>query len=46
MKINTPIRIAVFLSVVIFAFAIIMFYLFDDRLNVFFSLILFLATVN
>ncbi len=45
MKINTPIRIAVFLSIVIFAFAIIMFYLVDDRLNGFFSLILFFLFV-
>ena len=45
MKISTPIRIAVFLSIVIFAFAIIMFYLVDDRLNGFFSLILFFLFV-
>ena len=45
MKINTPIRIAIFLSVVIFAFAIIIFYLIDDRLNVFYGLILFFLFV-
>ena len=45
MKINTPIRIAIFLSVVIFAFAIIIFYLIDDWLNVFYGLILFFLFV-
>ncbi len=45
MKINTPIRIAVFLSVVIFLFAIVLFYLLDDRTNVFFSLIIFFLFV-
>ena len=41
MKINTPIRIAIFLSVVIFAFAAIIFFLADDSLNRFYSLVLF-----
>jgi len=41
MKINNPIRIAVFLSVVIFAFAIIIFYLAEESLNVIYSLIVF-----
>ena len=45
MKINTPIRIAVFLSVVIFAFAIIIFYAVDHRLNVFYSFIVFFVFV-
>tara|TARA_B100001758_G_scaffold125094_1_gene107673 strand:- start:712 stop:1716 length:1005 start_codon:yes stop_codon:yes gene_type:complete len=45
MKISTPIRIAVFLSIVIFAFAIIIFYLVDDKLSIFFSLILFFLFV-
>mgnify|MGYP001176378031 FL=1 len=45
MKISTPIRIAVFLSVVIFAFAIIIFYLVDDKLSIFYSLILFFLFV-
>ena len=45
MKINTPIRIAIFLSVVIFVFAFIIFYLIGDRLNVFFGLILFFLFV-
>jgi len=46
MNISTPIRIAVFLSVMIFAFAIIIFYLFDERLNVVYSLILFFLFVT
>lgn len=45
MKINTPIRIAIFLSVVIFVFAIIIFYIVDERLNVFYSLIVFFLFV-
>ena len=45
MKINTPIRVAVFLSVVISAIAIIMFFLVNDTLNVFSSLILFFLFV-
>ena len=45
MKINTPIRIAIFLSIVIFAFAIIIFYLVDDKLSIFYSLILFFLFV-
>ena len=46
MNISTPIRIAVFLSVMIFAFAIIIFYFFDERLNVVYSLILFFLFVT
>lgn len=46
MNISTPIRIAVFLSVMIFAFAIIIFYLVDERLNVVYSLILFFLFVT
>ena len=45
MKINTPIRIAVFLSVVIFAFAIIIFYAVDHRLNSFYSFTVFFLFV-
>ena len=45
MKISTPIRIAIFLSIVIFAFAIIIFYLVDDKLSIFYSLILFFLFV-
>ncbi len=41
MKINTPIRIAIFLSVVIFTFAICIFYLLENKLNPLFSLIVF-----
>ncbi|MEE2931118.1 MAG: ATP-binding protein [Bacteroidota bacterium] len=47
MKINNPIRIAVFLSVVIFAFAIIIFYIADDTLSIIYSLIaFFLSTIG
>tara|TARA_B110000003_G_C16602064_1_gene516043 strand:- start:684 stop:1688 length:1005 start_codon:yes stop_codon:yes gene_type:complete len=47
MKINTPIRIAIFLSFVIFAFAIIIFYIFGDGTNKLYSLFLFfLATIG
>ena len=46
MNISTPIRIAVFLSVMIFAFAIIIFYLVDERLNIVYSLILFFLFVT
>ena len=45
MKINTPIRIAVFLSVIIFAFAIITFYILADRLDIFYSLVVFFLFV-
>ena len=45
MKINTPIRIAVFLSIVIFAFAIIIFYGVEHRLNGFYSFIVFFVFV-
>ena len=45
MKINTPIRTAVFLSITIFAAATIIFYLIDDKLNIFYSLILFFLFV-
>tara|TARA_B100001758_G_scaffold157273_1_gene135550 strand:- start:1057 stop:2061 length:1005 start_codon:yes stop_codon:yes gene_type:complete len=41
MNISTPIRIALFLSVVIFSFATSIFYLVDDTFNIFYSLILF-----
>ena len=45
MKINTPIRIAIFLSVVIFAFAIIIFYIVNDSIDIFYSLIVFFLFV-
>lgn len=46
MKINNPIRIAIFLSVVIFAFAIIIFYISEDTLSIIYSLIVFfLSTI-
>lgn len=46
MRINTPFKIAVFLSIVIFAFALVIFYIVDDDLNIIFSFILFfLATI-
>ena len=45
MKINTPIRIAVFLSVVIFALAVVMFYVVEDSLNIFYSLVVFFMFV-
>ena len=45
MKINTPIRVAAFLSVVISAIAIIIFFLVNHTLNVFSSLILFFLFV-
>jgi len=41
MNISTPIRIALFLSVVIFSFVTIIFFLVDDTVNIFYSLILF-----
>ena len=41
MKINNPIRIAVFLSIVIFAFAIILFSLITDNFNTIYSFIAF-----
>ncbi|KRO54848.1 MAG: hypothetical protein ABR79_03605, partial [Cryomorphaceae bacterium BACL11 MAG-121001-bin54] len=42
----TPFKIAVFLSIVIFAFALVIFYIVDDDLNIIFSFILFfLATI-
>ena len=45
MRINTPFKIAVFLSIVIFAFALVIFYIVDDDLNIIFSFIVFfLAT--
>ena len=47
MKINTPIRIAIFLSIVIFAFATIIFFISDDTLNIFYSFFLFfLSTIG
>ena len=45
MKINTPIRIAVFLSIVIFALAVVMFYVVEDSLNIFYSLVVFFMFV-
>ena len=45
MKINTPIRIAVFLSVVIFALAVVIFYVAEDSLSMFYSLIVFFIFV-
>ncbi|KRO64810.1 MAG: sensor histidine kinase [Gammaproteobacteria bacterium] len=46
MRINTPFKIAVFLSIVIFAFALVIFYIVDDDLNIIFSFIVFfLATI-
>jgi two-component system, OmpR family, phosphate regulon sensor histidine kinase PhoR len=45
-RINTPFKIAVFLSIVIFAFALVIFYIVDDDLNIIFSFIIFfLATI-
>ncbi len=41
MKISTPFRIAIFLSIVIFAFAITTFYVFGDILNKYYSIIVF-----
>jgi len=41
MKINNPIKIAVFLSIVIFAFAITIFYIAQDTLSIIYSLIVF-----
>ncbi|MDC0201673.1 ATP-binding protein [Flavobacteriales bacterium] len=49
MKINTPIRIAIFLSVFIFVFALVIFYLFDnqsDGIMVFFLFLFFLITYS
>ena len=46
MRINTPFKVAVFLSIVIFAFALVIFYIVDDDLNIIFSFIVFfLATI-
>lgn len=45
MKINTPIRIAVFLSIVIFALAVFMFYVVEDSFSIFYSLIVFFVFV-
>ena len=46
MRINTPFKIAVFLSILIFAFALVIFYIVDDDLNIIFSFIVFfLATI-
>ncbi len=41
MKINTPIKISVFLSIVIFTLAVLMFYVIDNNLNFVYSFILF-----
>lgn len=46
MKINTPIRIAIILSVVIFSFAFIIFYIAEDRINIFYSLIVFIIFIT
>ena len=47
MKINNPIKIAVFLSVVIFAFVITILYIADDTLSIIYSLIVFfLSTIG
>ena len=47
MKINTPIRIAVFLSVVIFGFAFAIFFIAEDNMNRVYSLCLFfLCTIG
>ena len=47
MKINNPIKIAVFLSVVIFAFAITIFYIAEDAISIIYSLIVFfLSTIG
>ena len=47
MKINNPIKIAVFLSIVIFAFAITIFYIAQDTLSIIYSLIVFfLSTIG
>ncbi|MAX05270.1 MAG: two-component sensor histidine kinase [Flavobacteriales bacterium] len=46
MKINTPIRIAILLSVVIFSFAFIIFYIVEDRINIFYSLIVFIIFIT
>ena len=45
MKINTPIKIAVFLSSVIFALAVIIFYVAEDSLSMFYSLVVFFVFV-
>ena len=45
MKINTPIRIAIFLSCIIFTLAVIIFYVGQDKLNIFYSLIVFFLFV-
>ena len=45
MKINTPIRIAIFLSCIIFTLAVIIFYFGQDKLNICYSLILFFVFV-
>ena len=46
MKINNPIRIAVFLSVIIFVFALIIFHLSSNRLNIVYaSIVFFSATI-
>ena len=41
MKINTPIKISVFLSIVIFTLAVLIFYVIDNNLNFVYSFILF-----
>ena len=45
MKINTPTSIAVFLSIVIFLFALILFYFLHNRLDFLYGFILFYLLV-
>ncbi len=45
MKINTPIKISIFLSIVIFTLAILIFYIIGDRLNFMFSFSLFFISI-
>ncbi len=45
MKINNPIKIAVFLSIVIFAFVITIFYIAEDTLSILYSLIVFFLSI-
>tara|TARA_X000000368_G_scaffold334387_1_gene271817 strand:- start:1203 stop:2207 length:1005 start_codon:yes stop_codon:yes gene_type:complete len=45
MKINNPIKIAVFLSIVIFAFVITIFYIAEDTLSIIYSLIVFFLSI-
>ena len=45
MKINTPIKISIFLSIVIFTLAILIFYIIGDRLDFMFSFSLFFISI-